>query len=177
MAETEPSRSIVTLDVAKSNRSTCKATGEKIEKGEHRVGVEAYSGGHISMTWQVEECRLGCPDTYCKVYRHLCGTIVSKSSFTLPTSGSLWCMGLRMPWRFLTVETILTLPLQMRHAPDTPSLASLTCRKLSHSWRAAAWSTAKATQEQTRKQDINFPRCVHTTPLQTLLLQHRANAT
>ncbi len=53
MAEAEPSRSIVTLDVAKSNRSTCKATGEKIEKGEHRVGVEAYSGGHISMTWQV----------------------------------------------------------------------------------------------------------------------------
>ncbi len=58
MAEAEPSRSIVTLDVAKSNRSTCKATGEKIEKGEHRVGVEAYSGGHISMTWQV-----------CSVYR------------------------------------------------------------------------------------------------------------
>ncbi len=53
MAEAEPSRSIVTLDAAKSNRSTCKATGEKIGKGEHRVGVEAYSGGHISMTWQV----------------------------------------------------------------------------------------------------------------------------
>ena len=52
MAEEGP-RSIVNLDVAKSNRSTCKATGEKIEKGEHRVGVEAYSGGHITMTWQV----------------------------------------------------------------------------------------------------------------------------
>ena len=78
MTETEPSRSIVTLDVAKSNRSTCKATGEKIEKGEHRVGVEAYSGGHISMTWQVEEFSLACPDTYCKVYWLMCGTIVSK---------------------------------------------------------------------------------------------------
>lgn len=53
MAEAEDARSIVNLDVAKSARSTCKATGEKIEKGEHRVGIEAYSGGHISMTWQV----------------------------------------------------------------------------------------------------------------------------
>ena len=46
-------RTIVNLDVAKSNRSTCKATGEKIEKGEPRVGVEAYAGGHITMAWQV----------------------------------------------------------------------------------------------------------------------------
>lgn len=67
MAEAEPSRSIVTLDVAKSNRSTCKATGEKIEKGEHRVGVEAYSGGHISMTWQkVVPFLEGCSLEYSK---------------------------------------------------------------------------------------------------------------
>lgn len=52
MAE-DAGKVIVHLDVAKSGRSTCRATGEKIEKGEHRVGVEAYTGGHISMTWQV----------------------------------------------------------------------------------------------------------------------------
>ncbi|KAL3141679.1 hypothetical protein ABBQ32_004367 [Trebouxia sp. C0010 RCD-2024] len=51
MAE-DAGKIIVHLDVAKSGRSTCRATGEKIEKGEHRVGVEAYTGGHISMTWQ-----------------------------------------------------------------------------------------------------------------------------
>ena len=77
MAEEGP-RSIVNLDVAKSNRSTCKATGEKIEKGEHRVGVEAYSGGHITMTWQVltlqhlstsPVCCLGCINTNASVCR------------------------------------------------------------------------------------------------------------
>lgn len=52
MAE-EAEKHIVNLDVAKTGRSTCRATGDKIEKGEHRVGVEAYTGGHISMTWQV----------------------------------------------------------------------------------------------------------------------------
>lgn len=52
MAE-DPEKHIVNLDVAKSGRSTCRATGDKIEKGEHRVGLEAYTGGHISMTWQV----------------------------------------------------------------------------------------------------------------------------
>lgn len=52
MAE-EAEKHIVHLDVAKSGRSTCRATGDKIEKGEHRVGMEAYTGGHISMTWQV----------------------------------------------------------------------------------------------------------------------------
>lgn len=52
MAE-EAQKHIVNLDVAKTGRSTCRATGDKIEKGEHRVGVEAYTGGHISMTWQV----------------------------------------------------------------------------------------------------------------------------
>ena len=52
MAE-EAQKHIVNFDVAKTGRSTCRATGDKIEKGEHRVGVEAYTGGHISMTWQV----------------------------------------------------------------------------------------------------------------------------
>lgn len=46
---------IVHLDQAKSARSTCRATGDTIPKGDFRVGVEAYTGGHISMTWQVLE--------------------------------------------------------------------------------------------------------------------------
>lgn len=48
----EPSK-LVHLDQAKSGRSTCRATGDTIAKGEFRVGIEAYTGGHISMTWQV----------------------------------------------------------------------------------------------------------------------------
>lgn len=46
---------LVHLDQAKSGRSTCRATGDTIAKGEFRVGVEAYTGGHISMTWQVSQ--------------------------------------------------------------------------------------------------------------------------
>lgn len=38
---------------ALSDRSTCRATGEKIKKGEWRVGIEAWRAGRNSMTWQV----------------------------------------------------------------------------------------------------------------------------
>ena len=53
--ETKPAESpepIVKVEEAKSSRSTCKATGEKIEKGEWRVGMEAWVAGRMSMTWQ-----------------------------------------------------------------------------------------------------------------------------
>ena len=54
MSDEEPAPpKIVHLDQAKTGRSTCKATGEKIEKDEFRVGMEVYTGGHISMGWQV----------------------------------------------------------------------------------------------------------------------------
>ncbi len=39
---------------ALSDRSTCRATGEKIKKGEWRVGIEAWRAGRNSMTWQVQ---------------------------------------------------------------------------------------------------------------------------
>ncbi|KAK9868093.1 hypothetical protein WJX84_011731 [Apatococcus fuscideae] len=64
MAE-EPKPALV-FDKAKSGRSTCRATGEKIEKDEFRVGMEAWISGRMSTTWQkpvpfleachVEEC-------------------------------------------------------------------------------------------------------------------------
>ena len=44
---------LVKVEQALSNRSTCKATGEKIDKGEWRVGMEAWVAGRMSMTWQV----------------------------------------------------------------------------------------------------------------------------
>lgn len=57
MSDGEPAPAkIVRLDQAKTGRSTCRATGDRIEKDEFRVGVEVYTGGHISMAWQV--CRL-----------------------------------------------------------------------------------------------------------------------
>jgi len=54
---------LITVEEAKSGRSTCKSTGEKIEKGETRVGMEAYIGGRMTMGWQklsafVDNCRV-----------------------------------------------------------------------------------------------------------------------
>ena len=60
----EPKKPAIIFEKAVSGRSTCKATGEKIEKGELRVGLEAYLGGRISMTWQVcdpHSCDLASP--------------------------------------------------------------------------------------------------------------------
>lgn len=51
--------SVVTLDQAKSGRSTCRASGELIAKGEHRVGFETWISGRVAMAWMV---------------RRLCGT-------------------------------------------------------------------------------------------------------
>lgn len=43
----------LTFEKAVSGRSTCRATGDSIAKGEDRVGLEAYVGGRVAMTWQV----------------------------------------------------------------------------------------------------------------------------
>ncbi len=51
----EPAKPKIIFEKAVSGRSTCKATGEKIEKGELRVGLEAFLGGRISMTWQARD--------------------------------------------------------------------------------------------------------------------------
>lgn len=53
----------LTVEEAKSGRSTCKSSGEKIEQGEMRVGMEAYMGGRMTMAWQkltgfFDNCRL-----------------------------------------------------------------------------------------------------------------------
>lgn len=53
----------LTVEEAKSGRSTCKSSGEKIEKGEMRVGIEAFMGGRMTMAWQklvgfFDNCRI-----------------------------------------------------------------------------------------------------------------------
>ena len=60
------------LERAASNRSTCRATGETIEKGAWRVGIEGWVGGRMSTIWQVlvrvacrhatqfDSCKLRC---------------------------------------------------------------------------------------------------------------------
>ena len=50
-----PAKPAIIIEKAVSGRSTCRSTGEKIEKGELRVGMEAYLGGRISMTWQARD--------------------------------------------------------------------------------------------------------------------------
>ena len=52
-AAVDGEKDILKVEKALSGRSTCRATGEKIEKGELRVGMEAWMGGRMSMTWQV----------------------------------------------------------------------------------------------------------------------------
>lgn len=43
----------VKFEQALSDRSTCRATGERIAKGEWRVGIEVWLAGRMSWTWQV----------------------------------------------------------------------------------------------------------------------------
>ena len=50
-----PPKKAIIMENAVSGRSTCRSTGEKIEKGELRVGMEAYLGGRLSMTWQARD--------------------------------------------------------------------------------------------------------------------------
>ena len=50
---TEEKGAVVRLEQALSDRSTCRATGEKIEKGGWRVGLEVWLAGRMSWTWQV----------------------------------------------------------------------------------------------------------------------------
>lgn len=49
----EPERA-VKLEKALSDRSTCRATGEKIGKGEWRIGMSAWMAGRMSTVWQVK---------------------------------------------------------------------------------------------------------------------------
>ncbi|KAI7843657.1 hypothetical protein COHA_002559 [Chlorella ohadii] len=42
---------VVTLEQAKSGRSTCRASGEPIAKGEWRVGFETWISGRVAMAW------------------------------------------------------------------------------------------------------------------------------
>ena len=48
--------SLVTTSHAVSSRSTCRKCKQTIEKGEMRVGVEAWVAGRSSMTWQHVGC-------------------------------------------------------------------------------------------------------------------------
>lgn len=52
MEDSEPVKVLI-FEKALSGRSTCRASGEPIAKGEFRVGLEAYVAGRVSMTWQV----------------------------------------------------------------------------------------------------------------------------
>ena len=47
---------LVTVSPAASNRSSCRRCKDKIEKGEYRIGVEAWVAGRQSMTWQHPLC-------------------------------------------------------------------------------------------------------------------------
>lgn len=44
---------VVTLEQAKSGRSTCRASEEVIAKGEWRVGFETWISGRVAMAWMV----------------------------------------------------------------------------------------------------------------------------
>lgn len=44
---------VVKLEQAKSGRSTCRATGDAIAKGEWRVGFETWISGRVAMAWMV----------------------------------------------------------------------------------------------------------------------------
>ena len=46
---------VVVLEQAKSGRSTCRATGEPIEKGAWRVGFETFIGGRMAMAWMARQ--------------------------------------------------------------------------------------------------------------------------
>ncbi|KAK9799849.1 hypothetical protein WJX73_009741 [Symbiochloris irregularis] len=50
--DTAEKKSVVKVEQASTGRSTCRATGEKIEKGEWRAGMEAWVAGRVNMTWQ-----------------------------------------------------------------------------------------------------------------------------
>jgi hypothetical protein len=43
----------VSWEQAKSGRSTCRATGERIPAGEWRVGFETFIGGRVATAWMV----------------------------------------------------------------------------------------------------------------------------
>ena len=49
-------KTLLTVEDAKSSRSTCKECGEKIEKGSKRVGIEAFIAGRISHVWRHADC-------------------------------------------------------------------------------------------------------------------------
>ena len=49
---------VVTLELAKSGRSTCRATGELLAKGEWRVGFETWISGRVAMAWMVSHAVL-----------------------------------------------------------------------------------------------------------------------
>ena len=57
MAEDESaqpsSAGVLKVQQALSGRSTCKATGEKIEKGDWRVGMDVWTAGRVAVAWQV----------------------------------------------------------------------------------------------------------------------------
>lgn len=51
---------VLKVEQAVSGRATCKATGEKIEKGEWRVGMDTWTAGRMATTWQASyEATLG----------------------------------------------------------------------------------------------------------------------
>lgn len=51
---------VVTLEQAKSGRSTCRASGEPIAKGDWRVGFETWISGRVAMAWMVRCAVLCC---------------------------------------------------------------------------------------------------------------------
>lgn len=55
----------LTLEYAKTGRSTCRKCKQKIDKGEPRVGMEAWIVGRNAITWQRPRCLL---QNLCVVY-------------------------------------------------------------------------------------------------------------
>ena len=57
---------VVSFEQAKSGRSTCRASGEPIAKGAHRVGFETWIGGRVAMAWMVRGGAMAC-NTLCEL--------------------------------------------------------------------------------------------------------------
>ncbi len=121
---------VVTLEQAKSGRSTCRASGEPIAKGEWRVGFETWISGRVAMAWMVRAAPLvltlpvpisGFSQGCCCPPAWRPGRISRHSAGLLHLLGSTWC-------GFLSTQSaLLRLPLRTLAQKPLPFLESC-CR-------------------------------------------------
>ncbi len=135
----EPAKPKIIFEKAVSGRSTCKATGEKIEKGELRVGLEAFLGGRISMTWQACD----------HLRRVLAPTPCPRAVLRFRTARHRH--GGAIGWHGAHIQRVRTL-----NGDHTRVYAS--CRKRCRFWRAAAWSTRPPAWASARRRGTSSKR-------------------